>query len=105
MLSLGTCSQTVASGPLANSKFEWGVSDHPGQKDSTPPLIPNSWARQNRVVFDFETGKLIYKGDPQTVHQARPGTQSTGTEGPKSYWLLPLTSQAASTHRSSTRQE
>ena len=83
--SLGVCPQTSTTGPLSNSTFERDVSDNPGQKDSTPPLIPISWARQNRVVFDFETGNFIYKNDPATDHSAKSGVQSNGAEGPRSY--------------------
>ena len=51
-----------------------------------------------RVLFDFETGSFIYKKNPDTVHSAKSGVQSNGTEGPKSYWLLLLTTEAASSH-------
>ena len=59
-----------------------------------PPLIPIAWARENKVVFDFDTGKFILKDSPSHVYSAKSGRQANGQIGKKSYWLLPLTSRA-----------
>ena len=60
-------------------------------------------------MFDFETGKCIFKDNPTLVHQAKAGTQVNGKVGSKSYWLLPLTTRTAAlhtpVHRASLRPE
>ena len=71
---------------------------NPARPDKTPPLLPIHYLRQNKVVFDFETGHFLYKDQPQVIHQAKSGLQPDGTVGPKSYWLLPVTTRAASAH-------
>ena len=58
------------------------------------PLIPIAWARENKVVFDFDTGRFIFKGIPTQVYSAKAGLQANGQFGKKSYWLIPLTAKA-----------
>ena len=67
---------------------------HSNKPDKTPPLIPIAWARENKVVFDFDTGKFLFKDNPRHVYSAKAGLQANGQVGKKSYWLIPLTSRA-----------
>ena len=83
---------------FGQSKLDWDAKHHQGKKDPTPFLIPISRARAREVAFDFGAGKFTYKDDPDPVHSAKSGAQSSGSNGPKSYWLLPLTSKAANNH-------
>ena len=94
--SLGVCTQTPSTGPMARRPIEWDVSNntHSNRPDKTPPLIPISWARESEVVFDFDTGKFIFKDNPTHVHSAKASAQSNGQLGNKSYWLIPSTARA-----------
>ena len=76
---------------MAHKPIEWDVSDNTqsDRPDKKPPLIPISWARENNVVFDFETGRFIFKDDPTQVYSAKPGLQANGQVGKKSYRLIP----------------
>ena len=77
---------------MSHNVIEWDVSNntHSSKPDKTPPLILVSWARENKVVFDFETGKFIFKDDPNLVYSAKAGRQANGQIGNKPYWLIPL---------------
>ena len=93
--SLGVCTQSLSKGPVSHRPIEWDVSSniHSDKSDKTTPLIPSSWARENKVDFDFDTGKFIFKNDPHLVYSAKSGKQANGQIGKKSYWLIPLTSK------------
>ena len=94
--SLGVCTQTPSTGPMARRPIEWDVSNntHSNRPDKTPPLIPISWARENKVAFEFDTGKFIFKGNPTHVYSANANAQPNGQLGNQSYWLIPLTARA-----------
>ena len=92
---LGVCTQSPSKGPMSHTPIEWGVRNNTNSNkpDKTPPLIPIAWARENKIVFDFDTGRFL-KDNPDQVYSAKAGRQSNGQIGKKSYWLIPLTSRA-----------
>ena len=66
--SLGVCTDNPSAGPMSHKPIEWDVSNNTqsNRPDRTPPLVPIAWARENTVVFDFDTGRSIFKYDLTT---------------------------------------
>ena len=70
----------VCTGPMSHMPIEWGVSNNTNSSkpDKAPPLIPIAWAREKQSRFDFDTGKFIFKDNPNQAYSAKPGRQSNG---------------------------
>jgi len=63
--------QPIDDSPFAGRSYTVNVNANDVEHNRAPMLIGSDYLARNRCIVDFETGAMVYKDEPTTIHHLK----------------------------------
>jgi len=86
-----TTIQPIAESPFQGRSYTVCVDANKPETNRTPFLVGSDYLKKHRCIVDFDSGVMVYKDDPETIHHLKVGRNGHTL-------LMPITREQCERH-------